>query len=90
MCSYKGTGLVHENGVQHASLPCALFSPSENTLWSIFTQEFLVTLNDLLNCCRIIQSTEVAQTLQVALHNFTQHPSHYLTRAGFWQTLGKL
>lgn len=64
---------------------------SENTSsWSLFTTEVMVTLDDLLNCCRIIQRAEVTQLLQVALHHLSQHPAHYLAWACLWQTLDKL
>lgn len=55
-----------------------------------FFKKLFVAFNNLLNRCRIIQSAEVPQTVQVALHDFPQDPPHDLTRAGLWQTFHKL
>lgn len=68
-----------------------LFSLEHVSLsFPLATKEVAVTLDNILNCRRVVHRAEVTQTVWVLLHHFPQHPPHYLPRARLRQTLHKL
>lgn len=64
--------------------------PTYTASGSMFSTEVMVTLDDLLNYCRIIQRAEVTQVITIVVNHLPQHPAHYLAWACLRKTLDEL